>query len=40
MNKIGKMIITDEDKLKEYLPSGRVWQGIPSFERTKKGRCF
>lgn len=40
MNKIGKMIISDAEQLKEYEPGGRVWQGIPSFERTKKGRCF
>lgn len=40
MNEIGKMIITDEEQLKEYAPCKRVWQGIPSFERTKKGRCF
>lgn len=40
MNKIGKMIISDAEQLKEYGPGGRVWQGIPSFERTKKGRCF
>lgn len=40
MNKIGKMIISDAEQLKEYEPGGRVWQGIPSFERTKNGRCF
>ena len=40
MNKIGKMIISDAEQLKEYGPGGRVWQGIPSFERTKNGRCF
>lgn len=40
MNKIGKMIISDAEQLKAYEPGGRVWQGIPSFERTKNGRCF
>lgn len=40
MNKIGKMIITDDERLKEFAPGNRVWQGIPSFERTPKGRCF
>lgn len=40
MNKIDKMIISDAEQLKAYEPGGRVWQGIPSFERTKNGRCF
>lgn len=37
---IGKMMITDPERLKDFAPSKRVWQGIPSFERTEKGRCF
>jgi len=40
IDKIGKMTITDPERLKEFAPSKRVWQGIPSFERTKNGRCF
>lgn len=34
------MIITDKELLKNYEDKKRVWQGIPSIERTKKGRFF
>ena len=34
------MIVTDEKKLKEFSAEKRIWQGIPSIEKTKKGRLF
>lgn len=34
------MFITDKEALKWYTESNRVWQGIPSLERTEKGRLF
>lgn len=34
------MLITDENTLKNYYSNKRVWQGIPSIERTKNGRLF
>ncbi|MGN1093490.1 MAG: helix-turn-helix domain-containing protein [Candidatus Neoclostridium sp.] len=40
MNQIGKMLISDRRELARFAPTKRVWQGIPSFERTKNGRCF
>jgi len=34
------MLITDKQELKKYTTEHRLWQGIPSIERTKKGRLF
>ncbi len=34
------MLITDKTKLKHFSAENRIWQGIPSIERTKKGRMF
>ena len=34
------MLITDKQKLEQYDSKHRLWQGIPSIERTKKGRLF
>lgn len=34
------MFITDKEALKWYTEANRVWQGIPSIERTDKGRLF
>lgn len=34
------MLITDPKALKQYDSAHRQWQGIPSVERTKKGRIF
>ena len=34
------MLITDKTKLKHFSAEKRIWQGIPSIERTKKGRMF
>lgn len=34
------MLITDENILKNYYSTKRVWQGIPSIERTKNKRLF
>ena len=34
------MLITDKNKMDAFLPHTRVWQGIPSIEKTKGGRLF
>lgn len=34
------MLITDKTQLEQFASCHRVWQGIPSIERTKKGRTF
>lgn len=34
------MLITDKDQLVKYSSEYRLWQGIPSIERTKGGRLF
>lgn len=34
------MLITDKNELKRFEARHRVWQGIPSIVRTKKGRTF
>jgi len=34
------MLITDKKELEKFNACHRVWQGIPSIERTKKGRTF
>lgn len=34
------MLITDQEALKAYTASLRLWQGIPGIEVTKKGRIF
>ena len=34
------MLITDKKQLDSFLPHTRVWQGIPSIEKTKGGRLF
>lgn len=34
------MLITDKKELEPFFTCHRVWQGIPSIERTKKGRTF
>ncbi len=34
------MLITDRNKMDAFLPHTRVWQGIPSIEKTKGGRLF
>lgn len=34
------MFITDKNQLAWYTPENRVWQGIPSIERSAKGRLF
>ena len=34
------MLITDTQKLKQFNSESRLWQGIPSIERTQKGRLF
>ena len=34
------MLITDIEKLKQYVTERRVWQGIPSIEVTEAGRIF
>jgi len=34
------MLITDREKMDAFLPHTRVWQGIPSIEKTKGGRLF
>ena len=34
------MLITDKKKLIQYNSNFRIWQGIPSIERTQKGRLF
>lgn len=34
------MLITDKNELKKYTTSYRLWQGVPGFEITKKGRMF
>lgn len=34
------MFITEENSLKKYGTSYRLWQGIPGIEVTKKGRIF
>ena len=34
------MFITDSEALTKYDSAHRLWQGIPSVERTAKGRIF
>ena len=34
------MLITNREALQEYRAGNRLWQGIPSIERTKNGRFF
>ena len=34
------MLLTDESQLRKFAVKHRLWQGIPSIERTKKGRTF
>ena len=34
------MLITNQEMLKGYRTGTRLWQGIPSIERTKNGRFF
>ena len=34
------MLITDKNELSRFESTNRYWQGIPSIERTKKGRLF
>lgn len=34
------MLITDREQLKNFTAGHRLWQGIPSIERTKAGRVF
>lgn len=34
------MLITDPDRLKRFGSNKRIWQGIPSIERTRGGRLF
>ncbi|HEY8443710.1 MAG TPA: sialidase family protein [Clostridia bacterium] len=34
------MIIADKEELKKFYSNNRKWQGIPSIERTQKGRLF
>ena len=34
------MLITDKDELKNFYSYNRVWQLVPSIERTKQGRLF
>jgi len=34
------MLVTEAGKLREFGTTKRIWQGIPSIERTKKGRLF
>ena len=34
------MLITDRTELRRFSAENRIWQGIPSIERTEKGRLF
>ncbi len=34
------MLITDKKELTQFASKERIWQGIPSIERTEKGRMF
>ena len=34
------MLITDTQTLQKFTAAKRLWQGIPSIEKTKGGRLF